>query len=72
MKHKFFKFFFLGLSLLKTKNLNQLIEIEKDVKDLLLFSRKHKNLNYKNIKKPIISRFICFIHFKLEERKGFL
>ena len=54
MKHKFFRFYsFLGLSLLKTKNLKQLIKIENDVKDLLLFSRKYKNLNFDNIKSQI-------------------
>ena len=71
MKHKFFRIFsFLGLSLLKTKNLNQLIEIEKDVKDLLLFSRKHKNLNYKNIKSQLYQDL--FVLYTLNwKREGF-
>ena len=36
MKYKFFRILsFFGISLLKTKNLKQLIEIEKNIKDLI-------------------------------------
>ncbi len=54
MNYKFFRIFsFLGISFLKTKNLNQLLEIEKNIKDLICFSGKNNGLDIKNIKSQI-------------------
>ena len=71
MRHKFFKIFsFLGFSLLKTKNLRQLIEIEKDVKDLLLLNGKDKGLNSKNVKSQI-NQDLFVLHLLNWKRKGY-
>ena len=71
MKHKFFRILsFLGISLLKTKNLNQLIEIEENVKDLIYFSGKNKGLNIKNIKSQI-NQDIFVLYTLNWKRNGF-
>ena len=71
MKHKFFRILsFLGISLLKTKNLNQLIEIEENVKDLVYFCGKNKVLNIKNIKRQI-NQDIFVLYTLNWKRNGF-
>lgn len=71
MKHIFFRLLsFLGVSLLKTKNLNQLIEIEENVKDLIYFSGKNKGLNIKNIKRQI-NQDIFVLYTLNWKRNGF-
>ena len=71
MKYKFFRIlFFLGFSLLKTKNLNQLIEIEKNIKDLIQFSGKNKGLKIKNAKSQI-NQDIFVLYTLNWKRNGF-
>ena len=71
MKYKFFRILsFFGISLLKTKNLKQLIEIEKNIKDLIQFSGKNKGLNIKNVKSQINQDIFVLYTAKLK-RNGF-
>lgn len=54
MNYRFFKIFsFLGVSFLKTENLKQFVEIEKNVKDLLFDLGIEKGVQYRNIKSQI-------------------
>ena len=71
MKYKFFRILsFFGISLLKTKNLKQLIEIEKNIKDLIQFSGKNKGLNIKNTKSQI-NQDIFVLYTLNWKRNGF-
>ena len=71
MKYKFFRILsFFGISVLKTKNLKQLIEIEKNIKDLIQFSGKDRGLNIKNTKSQI-NQDIFVLYTLNWKRNGF-
>ena len=71
MKYKFFRILsFFGISLLKTKKLKQLNEIEKNIKDLIQFSGKNKGLNIKNTKSQI-NQDIFVLYTLNWKRNGF-